>query len=90
MFNLPSIKWCSRRRGGSEAPIFQCIGMLARAVGPALTKHMHDLLDSMFACGLSEPLRQALTDLATNIPPLLPIIQGEHICFVLSAEEILY
>ncbi|KAG9294210.1 hypothetical protein G9A89_021569 [Geosiphon pyriformis] len=64
-----------RNRSGSETPIFQCIGMLARAVGQALTKHMHDLLDLMFACGLSEPLRLALMDLAQYIPPLLKPIQ---------------
>ncbi|CAG8699893.1 7091_t:CDS:2, partial [Ambispora leptoticha] len=60
---------------GNEAPIFQCIGMLAKAVGQALTKHMHELLDLMFACGLSEPLRDALNDLAFYIPPLLKTIQ---------------
>jgi len=49
--------------------------MLATAVGLALTKYLHDLLDLMFACGLTEPLRQALVDLAHNIPPLLPVIQ---------------
>lgn len=65
----------ARSRGGNEAPLFQCIGMLARAVGQALTKHMHELLDLMFACGLSEQLRQALTELAVFIPPLLPNIQ---------------
>src|SRR5271170_2784364 len=41
----------------------------------SLTKHLHDLLDLMFGCGLTEPLRQALVDLAHNIPPLLPVIQ---------------
>ncbi|CAG8502333.1 8312_t:CDS:10 [Funneliformis caledonium] len=65
----------ARSRAGNEAPLFQCIGMLARAVGQALTKHMHELMDLMFACGLSEPLRQALMDLARFIPPLLPNIQ---------------
>lgn len=53
--------------------------MLATAVGSALTKHMHELLDLMFAYGLSESLVMALQDLATNIPPLLPTIQGTSI-----------
>ena len=66
----------ARNRGGNEAPLFQCIGMLSRAVGQALTKHMHELMDLMFACGLSEQLRTALMDLAIFIPPLLPNIQG--------------
>ncbi|CAG8540856.1 14593_t:CDS:10, partial [Acaulospora colombiana] len=72
-----------RNRGGSEAPLFQCIGMLARAVGQALTKHMHELLDLMFACGLSEPLCQALMELAECIPPLLTNIQ-ERLLNILS------
>ena len=46
--------------------------MLATAVGQALTKHMHELLDIMLAQGLSEALTQALSDLAHYIPPLLP------------------
>ncbi|KAF9647181.1 atypical/PIKK/FRAP protein kinase [Thelephora ganbajun] len=59
----------------SEEPMFQCVGMLASAVGPNLTKLLHDQLDLMFACGLSEPLRQALTAIARHIPPLLKTIQ---------------
>ena len=37
----------------------------------------------MFACGLTEPLRQALVELAHNIPPLLPLIQ-ERLLHLLS------
>ena len=51
--------------------------MLAAAVGPNLTKLLHDQLDLMFACGLSEPLRQALIAIAHHIPPLLKTIQGK-------------
>jgi FKBP12-rapamycin complex-associated protein len=57
--------------------MFQCVGMLAAAVGPNLTKLLHDQLDLMFACGLSEPLHHALKDIAKNIPPLLKTIQGK-------------
>ncbi|KAI8593944.1 armadillo-type protein [Geranomyces variabilis] len=64
-----------RGRTAAEIPIFQCISMLAQAVGPALTKYMHELLEQMFAGGLSEPLRLALVDLSVHIPPLLPTIQ---------------
>lgn len=49
--------------------------MLAISVGPALTKHMHEMLDYMFAVGLTESLRSSLTDLSANIPPLLSTIQ---------------
>ncbi|KAF8468992.1 armadillo-type protein [Kalaharituber pfeilii] len=65
----------SRNKNIQEGPIFTCISRLATAVGQALTKHMHELLDLIFACGLSSSLTQALVDLAHYIPPLLPIIQ---------------
>jgi len=51
--------------------------MLAAAVGPNLTKLLHDQLDLMLACGLSEPLRHALVAIARYIPPLLKTIQGK-------------
>lgn len=65
-----------KKNAPSEEPIFQCVGMLASAVGPHLTKLLHDQLDLMFACGLSEPLRVALIAIAKHIPPLLKTIQG--------------
>lgn len=58
-----------------QAPIFQCISMLALAVGVTLKKHVYELLDNMFSGGLTEPLRQALVDLSTHIPSLLSIVQ---------------
>ncbi len=65
-----------RKNTISEEPIFQCIGMLAAAVGPHLTKLLHDQLDLMFAAGLSEPLCQALSAIVHSISPLLSTIQG--------------
>jgi FKBP12-rapamycin complex-associated protein len=65
-----------RKNAPSEEPIFQCIGMLAAAVGPNLTKLLHDQLDLMIACGLSEPLVQALSNIVKYIPPLLKTVQG--------------
>lgn len=50
--------------------------MLATAVGQALTKYMHDLLELMFSCGLSESLVSALSNIADRIKPLSPVIQG--------------
>jgi serine/threonine-protein kinase mTOR len=67
----------SKKNAPMEEPIFQCLGMLATAVGPHLTKLLHDLLDPMFACGLSEALRQAAASIGRNIPPLLRPIQGD-------------
>ncbi|KAI0741336.1 atypical/PIKK/FRAP protein kinase [Daedaleopsis nitida] len=64
-----------KKNAVQEEPIFQCVGMLAQAVGPNLTKLLHDQLELMFNCGLSEPLRQALVAIASHIPPLLKTIQ---------------
>ncbi len=67
----------SRKKNAvQEEPIFQCVGMLAQAVGPNLTKLLHDQLDLIFGYGLSEPLSQALVAIATYIPPLLKTVQG--------------
>ncbi|KAF9586443.1 phosphatidylinositol kinase- protein kinase tor1 [Lunasporangiospora selenospora] len=65
----------SKNRIQADTPIFCCISMLANAVGQALTKYMHELLELMFATGLTEPLRQSLTELSNCIPPILPNIQ---------------
>lgn len=66
----------SRQRKEIEAASFYCVSKLATAVGQALTKHMHDLLDLMFNCGLSEPLVQALSNISERIKPLSRTIQG--------------
>lgn len=50
--------------------------MLSSAFGPILTKHMHDLLDLMFAGGLTESLRGCLVTAANEIKPLQKTIQG--------------
>ena len=55
--------------------------MLASAVGPNLTKLLHDQLDLMFAYGLSESLREALVAIARYIQPLLKTIQGPQLTF---------
>ncbi|XP_006461830.1 hypothetical protein AGABI2DRAFT_151451 [Agaricus bisporus var. bisporus H97] len=64
-----------RKNAPNEEPLFQCMGMLAAAVGPNLTKLLHDQLDLMMSCGLSEPLKNALAIIAKHIPPLLQTIQ---------------
>ncbi|KAI7879884.1 FAT-domain-containing protein [Lichtheimia hyalospora FSU 10163] len=64
-----------RQRKEIEAASFYCVSKLATAVGQALTKHMHDLLDLMFNCGLSEPLVQALSNISERIKPLSRTIQ---------------
>jgi hypothetical protein len=61
--------------------------MLAAAVGPSLTKLLHDQLDLMFAYGLSEPLRVALVAIGKFIPPLLRTLQGKQL---IKTEVLLY
>lgn len=60
-----------RARREQEGPIFQCLGMLASAVGQALAKHIsREILELIFSSGLSEALNDCLTKFVTYIPPL--------------------
>ncbi|ODV91704.1 hypothetical protein CANCADRAFT_46867 [Tortispora caseinolytica NRRL Y-17796] len=77
-----------KTRKEHEPAIFECISLLAEAVGQVLIKHMHrDILDLIFASGLSDSLLKILMDLSRYIPPLLPTIQDRllnTISFLLS------
>lgn len=64
-----------KKNAPPEGPIFLCVGNLATAVGPHLTRYMHDLLDLMFSCGLSIPLVTALDGIVKAIPPLMKVVQ---------------
>ncbi|EIW52012.1 atypical/PIKK/FRAP protein kinase [Trametes versicolor FP-101664 SS1] len=78
-----------KKNAPPEEPMFQCVGMLAAAVGPSLTKLLHDQLVHMFSYGLSESLRQALVAIATHVPPLLKIIQErllDKLSYILSGQ----
>lgn len=57
------------------APVFQCLGMLAQAIGQALTKHVQDMLDAVFSAGMSPAFQTMLTRLSEHIVPLLPELQ---------------
>lgn len=63
-------------RKDTEPAIFDCIGKLSIAVGPALTKHLQrDILDMMFSnCSLSKHMQDVLQTLITNIPSLTATI----------------
>lgn len=63
-------------RKDTEPAIFDCIGKLSTAVGPALTKHLQrDILDMMFTnCSLSIHMQEVLQTLLTNIPTLTDLI----------------
>lgn len=68
---------------GDVKPLLQCISLLVIAVGPVITKFMHEILDLMFQFGLSDALTTAALDLSTHIPPLNSAIQGLHLIFYL-------
>ena len=69
----------ARNKGMNEAPIFECISMIALAVGQTLTKYLDALLDPIFACGLSRSLTQALVDMAHYVPPARATIQEKFL-----------
>ncbi|KAG8972237.1 phosphatidylinositol kinase- protein kinase tor1 [Tulasnella sp. 427] len=69
--------FASRGKKGapSEEAVFHCLAMVAEAVGPNLTKLLHDQLDLIFQCGLSEPFITALVSISKHISPLLKNVQ---------------
>ncbi|KAJ7580147.1 phosphatidylinositol 3-kinase [Mycena floridula] len=73
---MSRIKLGLRVQGNKKETMFRCLAMLAAAVGPRLTQLLHDQLDIMFACGLSDAFRQALVAITRHIPALLETIQG--------------
>lgn len=69
--------------------MFECLALLATAVGPNLTKLLHDVLDLIFEGQLTETLVAALVAIARNIPPLLRTIQNrllDLISIILSGQ----
>ncbi|CAJ1941050.1 unnamed protein product [Sphenostylis stenocarpa] len=52
-----------------------CVGSIAKAMGSAMEPHVRGLLDIMFSTGLSTVLVEALEQISTSIPSLLPTIQ---------------
>ena len=79
-------------RKETEPAIFDCIGKLSIAVGPALTKHLQrDILDMMFTnCSLSTHMQVVLQILITNIPTLTNLINMKLLnllSFVLSGKS---
>lgn len=66
----------SPRRGKPSMEALACIGSFAKAMGPAMETHIRSsLLDIMFSAGLSDTLVQALDQIASSLPSLLPTIQ---------------
>lgn len=66
----------SKSKGAIETDaVFQCLGMLAKAVGPAVSDHIRELIDAMFSGGLTYASGKSLVDIGESIPSLLPLIQ---------------
>ncbi|KAK7494179.1 hypothetical protein BaRGS_00014652, partial [Batillaria attramentaria] len=64
--------------------------MLARAMGPEMTHDVKELLDCMFATGLSPALTAALRELATHIPQLKKDVQDgllKSLSFILMGNQ---
>lgn len=61
--------------------------MLAAAVGPNLTKLLHEQLDLIFAHDFNEHVRSSLAACAVSIPPLLNSIQGQIEIYSLDQSE---
>ncbi|KAJ1956048.1 phosphatidylinositol kinase- protein kinase tor1, partial [Dispira parvispora] len=60
-----------------EAAIMQCLSHFAEALGPVLTKYLHDSLDLLFLSGLNPSLKRTLTNIAKNVSQLLPAVQSK-------------
>ncbi|GAB6019044.1 hypothetical protein CHUAL_000671 [Chamberlinius hualienensis] len=73
---LPANATPSKRRAVSVDPaIFNCLSLLAKAVGLCIKSDLKDLLDYMFAVGLNPALTVALKEIAIQIPQLKKDIQ---------------
>ncbi|KAJ1517551.1 phosphatidylinositol kinase- protein kinase tor1 [Coelomomyces lativittatus] len=59
----------------ADKGVCKCIGMLAKATGPALTKYLHPILDLLFKKPFTRPLIDAMKEISTYIPPMLPALQ---------------
>ncbi|KAF9387898.1 phosphatidylinositol kinase- protein kinase tor1 [Podila verticillata] len=62
-----SLRAKSKNRTATDTPIFNCISMLAQAIGLGITRHMSELLDLMLATGLSEPMYRLLNIISIEL-----------------------
>lgn len=61
--------------------VFDAIGLLVRSMGPAIRHAVHDQLELIFTCELSESLVRMLEIIVRYISTLLGVIQGQNILF---------
>lgn len=67
---LPTRDTPSRRRVWVEPSVFACITLLGSAVKDLVVNDLRDLLEAMFATGLSPSLTICLQELSQNVPTL--------------------
>lgn len=67
---LPAKESTSKRKPAIDPSIFACITLLANAVQFLITDDVYDILEQMFATGLSPALTVCLRELAENVPLL--------------------
>ncbi|XP_065870624.1 serine/threonine-protein kinase TOR isoform X2 [Euphorbia lathyris] len=75
------------RRDRPSLEALACVGNIAKAMGPVMEPYVRNLLEIMFAAGLSSTLVESLEQITISIPSLLPTIQDrllDSISLVLS------
>jgi len=65
----------TKKRPQPDPAVFTCLALLSQAAGDLIRHDIKELLDSMFATGLSEALAAALHDICKYIPSLKKDIQ---------------
>ncbi|BFF94581.1 serine/threonine-protein kinase Tor [Drosophila madeirensis] len=60
----------SKRKAPVDPAVFACITLLAHAVRSEIVKDVRDILEQMFATGLSPALTVCLRELSENVPQL--------------------
>nr|XP_022907797.1 target of rapamycin [Onthophagus taurus] len=68
--SLPNREAPMKKRLTMDASVFKCITFLAHAVKSYITKDIQNLLEQMFATGLTSSLTSCLKDLARDVPDL--------------------
>lgn len=66
----------SPRRGKPSLEAVACVGALAEAIGSDMEAHVHSVLDSMFALGLTDTLVTTLEQIASRYIVILYNVNG--------------
>lgn len=71
---LPPKELASKRKTPLDPAVFACITLLAHAVKSSIANDVYNILEQMFATGLSPALTVCLRELAENVPQIKPAI----------------